>query len=183
MCFLMQTLKPFFKVLFLSSTIFFVVVILGMKYHWGKALERKGQTTVLEIPDEKIKTVSTYSVDNVTDQFQPEIIRTKYPTSSPLQDLSKEQINHFCKALFNKENLQEVSLLIGNCVVSNYQEPLRDLAQNSAVSTVNRQKLSLKKNVTRDCEIKNNQMNNARSNIEQKLLIGICVSNTLSKLF
>ena len=176
----MTSLKPFLKALLISSAIFLLVVFLGIKYHWVKVLQHKNDKQIsLQLPDNQTEIASPPPELLQEDEFQPEIINQQL-IQSKLSNMTKEQITIGCQRLFKTAlNEGQKELLIGNCVVSNYQESIQ--AISNIGSTVNRQKLTQKQNAQKNCQ---NQITRQQKNLkplENELLLGICVSNQMNR--
>jgi len=126
--------------------------------------------------------------DNEADQtnpdgelYQPEIIDNG-PTIALIDSMTKDQIALQCQHLYNTSfdmaNDPTVDLLIGNCVVSNYQEPFEETPKTPQML---QQEQRVKQRAISNCQYQILQPDNSSlSNIEKQLLIGICVSNQIN---
>jgi len=217
-----KMLKPLFRTLILASILFFLIVYLGLKYHWGDAIKNTTaaqKQTELTIPVEEsteeipladsiqdstedltddsaipIIDIPPFDADKIeisdnnVDQsnpdaevYQPEIIKNG-PTIALIDSMTKDQIALQCQQLYNSSfdmaNDPTVDLLIGNCVVSNYQEPFEETPKTPQML---QQEQRIKQRAISNCQYQILQPDNSSlSNIEKQLLIGICVSNQIS---
>lgn len=199
-------LKPFLRTIILASILFFLLVYLGMQYHWGERLKRstlkKPQDQLeLNIPNTEDLTVESQDLsipiidvepyepedaaneeENQNDElFQPEIIKNG-PTIALIDAMTKDQIAIQCQQLYNKSfNMAgdpNVDLLIGNCVVSNFQEPFEE---NIKTPQIIQQEQQIKQRAISNCRYQILQPNNDElTSIEKQLLVGICVSNQIN---
>ena len=204
-------LKPILRTTILAGVLFFLLVYLGMKYHWvdafkkeddQKMLAQKGRnktdqtlSSKVELSDVPPITMSPDVSDGiVTDfvadaesndgesPFLPEIIKNTAATSL-IDSMTKDQIALYCQTLYYKsldmvEDLN-AEILIGNCVVSNYQEPFQETIKTQVVLQREQQ---LKLRASKNCRYDIQQPENASyTNIEKELLIGICVSDLMGK--
>ncbi|HIP94582.1 MAG TPA: hypothetical protein EYH20_04520 [Leucothrix sp.] len=210
-------LKPFLRTILLASILFFLLVYMGMKYHWGDALKRTSSKTSqhleLNIPNAEELTVESLdstvpiidvepydtedmaaesveaegvegdeSIDASKDIFQPEIIKNG-PSIALIDAMTKDQLALQCQQLYFKTfKMAEdpsVELLVGNCVVSNYQEPFEESIKTPQMI---QEEQRLKQRAISNCQYQILQPNNnALSGVEKQLLIGICVSNQVSQ--
>lgn len=209
-------LKPLLRTTILASILFFLLVYMGMKYHWGDALKRStdknAQQLELDIPsaeeltvepiDSAIPVIDVEPYDNTDDNigdnadnmnnaddinankdtFQPEIIKNG-PAIALIDTMTKDQLALQCQQLYNKTldmaDDPSVELLIGNCVVSNYQEPFEESVKTPQMIQLEYQ---AKQRAISNCRYQILQpKNDALSGIEKQLLIGICVSNQISQ--
>lgn len=176
-------LKPLLRTLILSSILFFLVVFLGMKYHWVDSKEHK--KIELRIPE------SNFSIKELGEEapvlveqpqtFHPEIINNQN-ASTLLVNMNKAQITESCQKLFHRtiKNDGQLKQLINNCIASNYQETFQN--QNNVKSSLNRQQLTQKSNALRICHKQVFSQQRKLLNVERELLIGICVSNKMKRL-
>lgn len=120
----------------LSVMVFFLLVFLGMKYHWVEVFNKSSQQlTELTIPQVSEKDafasdpqiVST-AVDSYSKTDKTEIIETD-KSSSPLANMTKQQVLEYCQKRFKTQGFSEDAIIVavGNCVVNNYQEPYEEI--------------------------------------------------------
>ena len=198
--------KPFLRTIILASILFFLLVYLGMQYHWGETLKKstskppqeqlelsipKAEDLVEEPQDltvpiidvEPLESEDTLSEeDQNNDLFQPEIIKNG-PTIALIDSMTKDQIAIQCQQLYNQSfNMADdpsVDLLIGNCVVSNFQEPFEESIKTPQII---QKEQRIKQRAISNCRYQILQPdNNGLSGIEKQLLIGICVSNQINQ--
>ncbi len=182
----MQLLKPFIKTFIVSSVLFFILVFLGMKYHWvGFFQNKNNQNIELDIPQNTALSASD-ATPRLTgiEEFQPEIISAE-ESATLIVNMTKNQIKSHCIALYKNSSADEVlkEFAIGDCVISNYKEVIKeDTSQETSVfkSTNNRQIQINNKNITLACEQKVSQMVYS-NDIERQLLQGVCVSGSTVK--
>ncbi len=166
------------RVFILSTILFFLLVYLGIKYHWGDHLNNKEETSLtFQLPEtNNISIQQEVIVDgDQNENFDNPQILENIDQAEILSLMSKEQIRDNCENLLNKTLKDETALLVatGNCVVSNYQ---KDANENQ----VNRDSDEKHKAVVAACKRKYQNIRDY-SNIEKQLLTGICVSDTLSR--
>lgn len=192
-------LKPLLRTIILASILFFLLVYLGIKYHWGDAIKKiiSNQQTQIELKIPKVEepkvnpTIINHKVDEVGEGaglpeniniFQPEIIKNT-PATSVVDAMTKDQIALQCQQLYYQvlgmdEDIN-AELLIGNCVVSNYQEPFENSIKTPQIIQ-NEQHLKVKAiNTCRQKLLR--PENESFSGIEIQLLIGVCVSNQMTQ--
>ena len=184
-------LKPLIRTTILAGILFFLLVYLGMKYHWGDALKRADnpKNTELVIPPQKTVPVLLENSESAiiseaggAGNFQPKILKDA-PKDTLLGAMTKDQIALHCQQFYSESlgiNAEEgIDLLIGNCVVSNYQEPF-EVSMKTPQNI--QQDLSKKLQATNNCRRQILQMyDNTLSGVETQLAIGICVSNQISQ--
>ena len=186
---------------------FFLLVYLGMQYHWGETLKK----SVSKPPQEQLEpaipetenlvegsqdlTVPIIDVEplesedalseeeNQNDEsFQPEIIKNG-PSIALIDSMTKDQIAIQCQQLYNQTfNMADdpnVDILIGNCVVSNFQEPFEESVKTPQII---QQEQRIKQRAISNCRYQILQPDSdGLSGIEKQLLIGICVSNQINQ--
>ena len=193
----MRFLTPLIKTIIISSVLFFVLVYLGMKYHWVGFYQDDGKIPLI-LPNtnktlgtninHKNNQVNPLFVTGERKSFQPQIIQIttqKNPAEIPqIVDMTKAQVTQNCANLLSKKiNDSEIlQLAIGNCVISNYRESLiakrpTNQAGSEVKSTKNRQAQIQKNNRVKACNQRINSKNISDS-IEKQLLLGICLSET-----
>ncbi len=187
-----KMIKPLLRTLILASILFFLLVYMGMKYHWNELLKKQETPTTLEIPSpQSSPEVITPQIIQATPEgktgernnnnFQPEIIKNTAATS-PIDAMTKEQIFSHCENLYktslNMADVPNIDLLIGNCVVSNYQEPF-EISMKSPQEV--KQEQNRKIQAIKKCRQILFMDNKTLSNIEAELRIGICASNLISQ--
>lgn len=182
----------------LASILFFLLVYLGMKYHWGDTIKKLDSTQQIElklpemkmppfnsttprIMDDGLGDATVFSKE--TKKFQPAIINNP-PALSMVDGMTKEQITLQCRKLYHQSlgisNDPNSALLIGNCVVNNYQEPFQNNSVRTAKMIEKNKHVKLRAiNLCRQRII--HTQNNGFSGIEKQLLVGICVSNQISQ--
>jgi len=199
--------KPFLRTIILAGILFFLLVYLGMQYHWGETLKKstskpaqeqlelsipKAEDLVEEPQDLTVPIIDVEPFDSEdalseeenqnNDLFQPEIIKNG-PTIALIDSMTKDQIAIECQQLYNQSfNMADdpsVDLLIGNCVVSNYQEPFEESIKTPQII---QKEQRIKQRAISNCRYQILQPdNNGLSGIEKQLLIGICVSNQINQ--
>lgn len=178
-------IKPLLRTTLLASILFFLLVYMGMKYHWIDILKNKQKPPekTLTLPTETEQPQPEVFIEPEApsvDAFEPEIIKDM-ATLPVLDAMTKAQIRAYCETLYLEsmalENDPTVDLLIGNCVVSNYQEPFE--VSDKPPQKV-KQDQAKKAQAVRDCQ-KSTQADEGFTDIEFQLLVGICVSNALSQ--
>jgi len=199
--------KPFIRTIILAGILFFLLVYLGMQYHWGETLKKstskppqkqlelsipKAEDLVEEPQDLTVPIIDVEPLEaedalseeeNQNDElFEPEIIKNG-PTIALIDSMTKDQIAIQCQQLYNQSfNMADdpsVDLLIGNCVVSNFQEPFEESIKTPQIIQKEQQ---IKQRAISNCRYQILQPdNNGLSGIEKQLLIGICVSNQINQ--
>ena len=180
-------LKPFFKTILLSGLIFVLIVILGSRYHWAEKIKfNKNDDVQLKLPlvdkskpsNSNIVSVSLVTTNENDEKFEPKLMANNNIISS-VSLLSKEQVVQKCRQLYQDSKLEGLflELAIGDCVVSNYNETIKEKAQ----STNNRQAQTVKMNAEKACKQKVMNDTNGYTKLEQQLLVGICVSDQLNR--
>lgn len=164
-----------------------------MKYHWIDAFKKEDaqlKSNVAEIAVPKPEVANDLVTDFIDDSeshsdeenfFLPEIIKNNAATSL-IDAMTKGQIALYCETLYYQSlNMAEdpnADILIGNCVVSNYQEPFQETIKTTKMFQQEQQlKLQAVKYCRQDIQ---DFSNNDFSNIEKELLVGICVSNHIN---
>lgn len=122
-------------------------------------------------------------INDPEESFQPEILKNTIATSL-IDAMTKDQIALECQQLYNQSlgmlDDPSVDLLIGNCVVSNYQEPFEDNGIKTPQMIQQEEQRKLK--AVYNCRYQILQSgDNELTDIQKQLLIGICVSNQLSQ--
>ncbi|HIQ14174.1 MAG TPA: hypothetical protein EYH38_01205 [Leucothrix sp.] len=176
----MLFLKPFIKTIILAAILFFLLIYLGMKYHWVETFQNKVNKIELNIPAQSavIGEFDNVKLDEGSPKdFQPILIQgQEQGASALLADMTKGQIAEQCQKLFRKtamdKDLRE--LAVGDCVVSIYRK------KTILSSIQNRQDQVKRKNATQQCQrtINHTKFSNE---IERQLLVGICVSDKLNR--
>jgi len=176
--------KPLFKTLFLSSVIFGLTVILGMKYQWVDYLKSADKKSVeLALPQHSLPRLAPQERITDREDFQLEIIRShRQPITA---NMTKEAITLGCQQLYNKMGLQKnefIDIAIGDCVVSNYQESIQDVTTQNILDK-NKQKASKvafnKGVVEKACYQKTNVQTSLNA-LEKQLFFGVCVSDGIN---
>jgi len=128
--------------------LFFGMVSMGMKYHWvDKVNSSDTQNVSLEIPQKVANDVQTrhYQTKQSLD-FQPVVLQhDSNNTHSSFSTMTKQQVIDYCTAQFQNNAQakksthphQEMTLAIGDCVVSRYQDPYQEV-NGEVSSTLNR---------------------------------------------
>ena len=180
----MLFLKPFIKTIILAAILFFLLIYLGMKYHWVETFQNKVNRIELNIPAQSavIGEFDNVKLDEGSPKdFQPSLIQgqeqeQEQEASALLADMTKGQIAERCQKLFRKtamdKDLRE--LAVGDCVVSIYRK------KTILSSIQNRQAQVKRKNATQQCQrtINHTKFSNE---VERQLLVGICVSDKLNR--
>lgn len=168
-----------------------------MKYHWGTALKNNQLEPTVELDIPKVEkpdltptnvVVPTIEVDPVIeptetiDKYQPAIIKNG-PAVSLIDAMTKDQIALECQKLYSESfgmaDDLNAEILVGNCVVSNYQEPFEE--SNIKTAQLLQQEQYKKKRIINLCRQQILQpRNNEFSGLEKQLLIGICVSSKIN---
>ncbi len=180
----MSILKPVVKTSLLAALFFLVVVSLGIKYHWVEKMRPSEQQKEIPIPVAKEANQSVLAVDDTDpvkgkeNEFEPEMI-TDVDYADVVANMDKTQILEACTELYTQTEHDPVlkELAIGDCVVSNYSE-----SEDGGItrSKNNRQVQTLRKNATLACWKELQLGGSEFSQLEQQLLIGVCVANRLS---
>jgi len=187
-------LKPLLRTIILASILFFLLVYMGMKYHWVDAF-KKEETQVKQNISEiapampKPEVINDLVTDFVADSenksnddfFLPKILKNTAATSL-IDAMTKDQIALHCETLYYKSlsmtDDPNADILIGNCVVSNYQEPFQKTIKTTQMLLQEQQlKLQAIKYCRQDAQI---LANSDFSNIEKELFIGVCVANYIN---
>ncbi len=175
-------LKPLIKTTFIASLLFFVLVFLGMKYHWIEFFQNKSNNnTELVIPEQKpLPDVARNGVEEerVDEDFQPQLIQTQEP-GSLIENMTKEQVELHCSELYQAtEDKVLLELAVGNCVLNNFKDPYQDtnLEESDFKSSNNRQIQTQKKNMMIQCQQQVEQLTYSNE-VERQLLLGVCVSS------
>lgn len=175
----MLFLKPFIRTIILATILFFLLVYLGMKYHWVETFQNKANKIELNIPAQSsvIGEFDNVKIEGSIKDFQPSLIQgKKHKVSALLADMTKGQIAERCQQLFRKTAMDKGlrELAVGDCVVSIYRK------NPSIRSTQNRQIQIKRQNATQQCQRTINQTK-VSNEIERQLLVGICVSDKLNR--
>lgn len=176
----MLALKPFIRITILSIILTFLLIYLGIKYHWVDHFKTNSDGSIeLSLPDKKIvePNVNADQANN-SNLFDPEIIKNN-TSDTVLISMNKEQITEHCINLMSKELKDPLLLELAtvNCVMSNHQETFQEKKELS-----NNLKVKMNKNkllFNQQCRNTFNQ-NTQASALEKQLLVGICVSDKLS---
>ena len=154
---------------------------LGIKYHWGDHFNKKAPIySELEIPQldkSKYDAIEVNHMDKADEVYVPEIVVDDKSVSF-VESMNKEQVIVLCKDIFSKTIKGEIQLelAVTNCVVSNYQDSYQNVL--TADGAIKRKKL--RQIATKKCSSELNHIK-TYSVIEKQLLIGICVSDELSR--
>ncbi len=166
--------KPILKTLLLSALGFFLLVVLGMKYHWVDFLKSPKSDVELILPQSPatLKAIEKSSEAS----FPLEIIHsTKQPITA---NMSKQQILAGCLQLYSKLGVSDdtmIDVIAGDCVVSNYQETI----QNTSVQKKTPAQIQQRRTLEYRCH--QQVKGDARlTPVEKQLLWGVCVSDGLS---
>ena len=175
----MLFLKPFIRTIILATILFFLLVYLGMKYHWVEIFQNKANKIELNIPTQSkvIGGFNNIKVEGSPKDFQPSLIQGKeQEASAQLAEMTKEQIAERCQQLFKKTAMDKGlrELAVGDCVVSIFRE------KNSLRSPQNRETQIKRQNATQQCQRTINKTKFSNE-IEKQLLLGICVSDKLNR--
>jgi len=175
-----MSLKSFIKTALISIILFFSLVFLGMKYHWiGFFQTGNNQDMTLSIPDLPVSPElanNGVEEEKIEGDFQPEIIPT-LSSDSLIENMTKNQVEENCLQLYQEETDELLlELAVGNCVLSNFNDPYQELSEERGTASNNRQKQTHKKNIINTCSQKVDEMS-YNNEIERQLLIGICLSN------
>jgi len=174
----MPSLKPFVGVTFFSMILALLLILLGVKYHWGDYFQPRNNRSSIELslPEAPFVDLDENIVTKDKTLFIPEIVQNKN-SNTLLASMNKEQMEEQCINLLSK-NIRELSMLelaAANCVVSNYQEDFEDIDSLVEDKDLSRKKLA----ATKQC-VDQHQFTSFYSEIETQLLIGICVSDKLT---
>ena len=169
-------IKPVVKTLLLSSIVFVLLVVLGMKYQWVSLLSKPEKKVELTLPQSS-KPLITENDDSSKPPFQLEIIHS---SSQPITaNMSKQQIQEGCLQLFHKLGVGDelmIDVMVGDCVVSNYQETIQTTSNQQRSSGLDQQKQLVEKRYYQQLD------NETRlSTLEKQLLWGVCVSDGLNR--
>ena len=123
----MLFLKPFIRTIILATILFFLLVYLGMKYHWVENFNSKTNKIALSIPDQSalMGEFDNVKLEGDSKGFQPSLIQRKEPkVSAQLADMTKRQVVKHCQQLFRKTAMDRGlrELVVVDCVVSLYRE-------------------------------------------------------------
>ena len=169
--------KPLFRTLVLSLILAFLLVYLGIKYHWTDYFSSeqaiKSELKIPHIIDDSV-TVEVNELISDEQEFTPEIIN-RDKTTTIIESMNKEQIAELCTNLLSRNINDDLSLELAvvNCVVSNYQETYQNVPDNEKI--INQKNL-----LSNKCGFEIDQLENY-SMLEKQLLLGICVSDNLSQ--
>ena len=178
----MLAFKPFLRISILSIILTFLMIYLGVKYHWGDHFKKTSPISMeLDIPAQNDAANNNRVVsNNDANSFDPKIVQGS-SASSLIDSMNKEQINEYCINLLSKELKDTLSLELAsvNCVLSNFQETF----QNSNVqNNHNEVEIQNKKSLFKqECDQELTQSKKYTA-IEKQLLIGICVSDRLNSV-
>lgn len=179
----MLFIKPLIKTFLIACVMFFIVVFLGMKFHWVNVFKANKHAIKLKIPSQTLSTSAEKVIDNEITDFEPQIININEVDIS-LKGMTKQQIENHCKTLLRKSVIDTVllELSVGNCVLSNYRGEIKNNNLNigSSNSTNNRQIQTQKNNASLSCKRRVKQQGFSNE-IEELLLQGMCVSNALNR--
>ncbi|MCF6190187.1 MAG: hypothetical protein L3J51_06905 [Cocleimonas sp.] len=175
----MLFLKPFIRTIILATLLFFLLIYLGIKYHWVETFQNKANKIELNIPAQSavIGEFDNVKIEGDSKVFQPSLIQgQKQEASALLADMTKGQIAERCQKLFRKTAMDKGlrELAVGDCVVSIYRK------KTSLSSIQNRQTQIKRQNATQQCQRTINQTKYSNE-IERQLLVGICVSDKLNR--
>jgi predicted transcriptional regulator len=154
---------------------------LGIKYHWGDHFNKITPIySELEIPQldkSKYDAIEVNHMDKADEVYVPEIV-VEDKSVLFVESMNKKQVIEFCKDLLSKTIKDEIQLelAVTNCVVSNYQ----DSYQNSFTVDEAEKRKKLRQIATKKCSSELNHIK-TDSEIEKQLLMGICVSDELSR--
>lgn len=152
-----------------------LLIILGIKYHWGDFFSDNAKPVIeLDIP-EKLKTINVKNnQDQSENTYSPEIIKGS-KSESLVSGMNKEQVEKACSYLLIKTSKDDLllELAIANCVVSNFQDSYQEASNNKSSETI-------KKKTYIGCSRNINPLQQY-STMEKQLLIGICVSDSISQ--
>ena len=134
----MVKIKPFFRVTLLSLILSFLLIYLGIKYHWIENFKADTNSKIeLTIPEQSTTNTSARNKNT----FNPEILQGS-TNRSVLESMNKEQIAEQCINLLS-ENIQDqlsLDLATVNCVMSNYQETIQNNKSDKELSVRNSKK-------------------------------------------
>ena len=182
----MSFLSPLIKTLLVSALLFFILVFLGMKYHWI-GFNHNDKNIKLNIPkstpvlgaveqvklsqDNNLSSALNLASNTEERRFQPQIIQTARPSSLVI-NMTKVQVVESCRQLLKKKiiNTDLLELAVGNCVISNYRDSIIDTKEEEEKMS------SAKSNVLKACQHSVAISGNYSNEIERQLLLGICVS-------
>ncbi len=170
-------LKPIVKTLLLSGVVFFLLVFLGIKYNWVAFFKSPDSNVELTLPQVSIPLTTSENSAVTKLPFQLEIIRS---TQQPITaNMSKEQILAGCMQLYNKLGVSNESMndvIVGDCVVSNYQETIQTTASQQRSNGQIQQKHRIEDKCYQ--QLKNETQ---LTPLEKQLLWGVCVSDGLNR--
>jgi hypothetical protein len=182
----MSFLKPLLKTILIASLLFFVLVYLGMKYHWiGFTADDKDKNLELVIPQQSKVLEKNSSSGELLSQdqdgeenFQPQIIQT-IKSSTLLSNMTKTQVKEGCLQLLKRTIIDNgtLELAVGDCVLSNYRDPIIETHNEEGVvkSTKSRQAQIRRESVVERCKQQLNSKNHINE-VEKQLFFGVCVS-------
>lgn len=173
----MTAFKPFVRITILSIILTFLLIFLGVKYHWGDHFRAKPPVTIeLNIPDKRDSKKNNNEVVRIDlNSFDPDIVQGS-SSSSLIDSMNKEQITEHCINFFSKELKDPLTLELAtvNCVVSNFQETF----QNQNVQDKQFEVEAKTKNLLLKQECAREYIQNTKyTTIEKQLMIGVCVSD------
>jgi hypothetical protein len=180
----MLFLKPLLKTIIISSLLFFVLVYLGMKYHWIGFYPDDNKNMELTIPDSPamLNTNNSTNVNSemnqASEEFQPQIIQS-VRFSTAVSNLNKEQIRESCTSLLRRTilNVGLLELAVGDCVISNYRDSIREIDVNTeSLSSAKNGQVQIQKNNSKNACIRRLNHKNYSNEVEKQLLLGICMS-------
>lgn len=178
----MQTLKPFVRISVLSIILTFLLISLGVKYHWGDYF-KKGPSASMElnIPDENksAKNINAIEVKGAN-SYLPELVQESN-SSSLIDSMNKEQITEHCINFLSRDikNPLNLELASVNCVLSNFQETFQILNIKDKQSEVELTKKRLL--LEQEC-VRSLIPNSKNTSIENQLAIGMCISDKLNSI-
>ena len=123
----MLFLKPFIRTIILAAILFFLLVYLGMKYHWIEIFYNKTNKIELSIPAQSAVNgeLDNVKIEGSSKDFQPSLIQgQEQEESALLADMTKGQIAERCQQLYRKTAMDNGlrELAVGDCVVSIYRK-------------------------------------------------------------
>ena len=173
--------KPVFRTTILSLILSLLLVYLGIKYQWGDYFNEKSPVySELQIPQldkSKYDAIEAKYIAKVDEEFVPEIVDADKSVSF-VESMNKEQIIGICKNLLSKsiKDKLQLELAVTNCVMSNYQDSYQSVFTGD--EAIKRNKLH--QLATKKCRLGLGHLK-TDTVIEKQLLIGICVSDGLSR--
>ncbi len=119
-------LKPFIRTIILATILFFLLIYLGMKYHWVEIFHHKTNKIELNIPAQSAINgeYENLKIEGKSKEFQPSLIQGQEQASTFLADMTKEQIAERCQQLFKKTAMGKdlMDLAVVDCVLSSYKK-------------------------------------------------------------